>query len=199
MILAVVFSTSGAFTQPIENTTWKAFWPSGEFFMYYRIGTDTIYISPDNLTYTAFSTSQIAGDEILINDLPGGDCPVSDTGTYTWSIQNDTLRFTLVSDLCAVRVSALTTFTFVRLVTGMPEDQSLLTLRLYPNPVRDRVFLVPQGPGTLTLQSAEGREIMNRKIDGTLVVLDASRLAKGIYLVKVEGEKGVMVGKLMKE
>jgi hypothetical protein len=199
MILIIASSGSGINAQPLENTTWKVYFPSGTFFAYYHIGVDTISISFDNITYTNTATYQANANNISTVDLYDGDCLVSDTGRYTFGIQNDTLKFSLISDPCYQRVTALTTFHFVRLLTAIQNTLDLSAMKICPNPASTNITIEAPSPGHFSILNPNGQPLITRQVTEAKTVVDISTLPSGVYVVKLVGEKGVQVGKVIKQ
>jgi hypothetical protein len=80
---------------------------------------------------------------------------------------------------------------------------------IYPNPATGMVFIeLPDGssrfrvPGSrfqISIYDMNGRELMQSLMTETSLALDVSKLAKGIYFVKVMSDHGVMMGKFLKQ
>ena len=75
-------------------------------------------------------------------------------------------------------------------------------IKLYPNPSMD-IVTVDVGKnvttGTLDLYSAEGKLVKSELITGQEMKLDMSKLAKGIYFVKIISEKNTAVIRVVHE
>ncbi len=77
------------------------------------------------------------------------------------------------------------------------QDQSI---SLYPNPTRGKVNI----SGDFTLQSVQfydvqGRLLQTQLIDGDKATLDIALQSNGVYFIKVTSDKGIKVGKIVKE
>jgi len=199
IIIITAFSGLGAYSQFPQNTTWKAYYPEGTFIGYFHLGTDTLSVSMDNISYTNISTFQISGNNLSIVDLPGGDCSVTDTGRYTYLIQNDTLKFILVNDLCSSRVTSMTTIYLIRFLTGIQSINVLSVIKLYPNPSSDKIKIVTSSEGHLSILNISGQQLLQQEITEPTTAIDVSNLSSGIYFVKVTGERTVQMGKFIKQ
>jgi len=199
MIIITAFSGLGVNSQPLINTTWKAYYPEGTFFAYFHFGPDTLSVSMDNITYTNAGTGQVSGNNLSVVDLPGGKCPVIDTGRYTFLIQNDTLKFTLVHDLCSSRVTTMTTFYFIRFLTGIQSITVFPSIKVYPNPSSDRVIIETSCDGHLSILNLKSQQLLQQEITEPTTTIDVSTLPGGVYVVKLVGKKGVQMGKFIKQ
>ncbi len=201
IIIPVIFGL-GVCSQTLQNTTWKSFFPNGTFFMYYHIGIDTLSISSDNITYTNFGTYQAFENNLIVVDLPGGDCPLADTGRYTFLIHEDTLKFNLVSDPCAQRTTSMTTFHFVRFTSGIQNSTAIKKLKLFPNPANNQIGLsvsVKNGITRLSIFNVTGKRMLDKQLTETETQIDISALPQGVYFVRVQDEKMTEVTKLVKQ
>lgn len=77
------------------------------------------------------------------------------------------------------------------------QDQSI---SLYPNPTKDRVAV----SGDYTLQSVQlydvqGRLLQTQLANDNQTIIDISAHSNGVYFIKVSSDKGIKVGKIVKE
>jgi hypothetical protein len=77
------------------------------------------------------------------------------------------------------------------------QDQSI---SLYPNPAKDKVNV----SGDYDLQSiqlfdVQGRLLQTQLVEGNQTVLDIATQSNGVYFIKVTSDKGIKVGKIVKE
>ena len=72
-------------------------------------------------------------------------------------------------------------------------------LLLYPNPTRDQVSIsLPEAQeGTLRVFSANGQVLLQKRTFSELITLDVQTWPRGLYLLRWEGEKEVLVNKLL--
>ncbi|MEL6832443.1 MAG: T9SS type A sorting domain-containing protein [Bacteroidota bacterium] len=82
------------------------------------------------------------------------------------------------------------------------EDLSVPTknqLHLYPNPTRDQVSIsLPEAQeGTLRVFSANGQVLLQKRTFSELITLDVQTWPRGLYLLRWQGEKEVLVNKLL--
>jgi uncharacterized repeat protein (TIGR01451 family) len=81
-----------------------------------------------------------------------------------------------------------------------PDFEQDQTISLYPNPTKDKVNI----SGDFTLQSVQlydvqGRLLQIQLADGNQTVLDIALQSNGVYFIKVTSDKGIKVGKIVKE
>lgn len=77
--------------------------------------------------------------------------------------------------------------------------QSNSTLKIYPNPAKDRVRVEwnTKERATLTLLDISGKVIRTQTLNQNYSDVDVSRLSKGMYLIQVQSVEGTSVGKLL--
>ncbi|MBU2650847.1 MAG: T9SS type A sorting domain-containing protein, partial [Bacteroidetes bacterium] len=82
------------------------------------------------------------------------------------------------------------------------ETEKGFTLALFPNPAKDRLYIqsLPGEKVSIHLMNQTGQVIMemNAIVEKEGIELDVEALPGGIYLVKVQGEKGFACGKFVK-
>lgn len=177
------------FSQTLSNTIWQVYDLSNTLYVYFHFGTDTLSFSLDNTSYSGVSIIDVNGSSLTIVDLPGAPCQTTDTGTYTFMIQNDTLNFTLVSDVCVARINTLTNFHWVRLPTGVRNINDLPEAKLYPNPFSTQAVLQMNKPvkdATLIIYNSSGQAIKQiNNINTQTVVLSRDNLSAGLYFIQL--------------
>jgi hypothetical protein len=72
---------------------------------------------------------------------------------------------------------------------------------IYPNPAHDRLYIVNQMTGHFDagIFSMDGRLISSYSLSGPKAVVDVSALTDGLYIIKINSDKGMVVNKFMKE
>ncbi len=112
-VLGAATLACGDSVSPIVGT-WIGTITTGPYFG----GSGTIAFSP-NGTYTGdynsdrtpevSGTYTTSGNRVSITDTSGSfACPLSDVGTYDFSVEGAALKFSVVSDPCATRAEILT-------------------------------------------------------------------------------------------
>lgn len=81
-----------------------------------------------------------------------------------------------------------------------PDFEQDQTISLYPNPTKDKVNI----SGDFTLQSVQlydvqGRLLQTQMAYGNQTVLDIALQSNGVYFIKATSDKGIKVGKIVKE
>ena len=75
-------------------------------------------------------------------------------------------------------------------------------LKIFPNPGPDKIVVETDEaslPGTLSVLDLSGRELLHETVRRSPAKIDISTLPRGIYVVKLNGETSVLVGKVVKE
>ena len=116
LVISLCFS---AFSQSIENTTWYVYNSSNILTYKFHFSTDTIFISTNLSSYYPLSNYYENGSTLTLYDITGAvmACPATDTGSYSFVVQNDTLLFTMLSEPCAPRAVVLTSYHWLRAET----------------------------------------------------------------------------------
>ncbi len=200
--LIIIVSSVNVYSQTLPNTTWTVYNASSTFFAYFHFGTDTISYSIDNISYNNVSTFQVSSSNVSIIDLPGAPCSASDTGKYTFLIQNDTLKFTTVIDLCSSRVTTLSTSNWIRLQTGIQNINLMSAIKFYPNPFSTQTTIQTNNifnNATFTIDNYFGQTVKKMEnISGKTVVLSRDNLPSGLYFIRLTQEnKVIMTTKLV--
>lgn len=161
-LLTIIIVLSGLCvrSQTLYNTKWSVYDTSSTFLVYFNFGTDTLSYSTDNVSYTNIATFSVSSNNFTIVDLSAATCPLSDTGRYTFLIQSDTLKYTLISDLCTSRSETFVTFHWVALLTGTETANQLSkNIFVYPNPFSNETTLQTDNllkNATLTVENCFG-------------------------------------------
>jgi hypothetical protein len=164
---------------------------------YFRFNVDTASNSLDNINYSNVSTYFESGINFTIVDLPGSGSTCFDTGHYTFSIQSDTLNFTLVNDPCIAnqRPLVLVDFHWVRLSTDITESPLLQNrFTVYPNPFNNQTvleFSEIQNGTTIKITDINGRIVRKVDFDGKQFILEKGDMNSGIYFVLIEAENKI--------
>ena len=200
LLLMAVWSLSAS-SQTLSNTTWSVYDTTSTFYLYFRFGADTLSYSSDNIAYTPISTYQEAGTNFSVLDVPGPGGCVDDTGNYTFLIQNDTLKFTLISDLCPSRPLVISTYHWTEPVVGIQNVNPLSSINIFPNPTRDVVSI----QSNLANQNSKyivfdqfGRSVLTGTLTSEITLVDLHQLTAGIYFFQI-GEEDKRVIKVIKE
>ena len=72
-------------------------------------------------------------------------------------------------------------------------------LSIHPNPASTSITIETPSPGQLNILNLNGQPLLTRRVKETKTFFDISTLPSGVYVVKVVGEKGVKVGKVIKQ
>ena len=72
-------------------------------------------------------------------------------------------------------------------------------LKFYPNPTSTTIAIETHAKGTILIHNISGQQMLQQEIRESTTKMDVSGWKSGIYVVKVVGEKGVQVGKFVKQ
>lgn len=72
-------------------------------------------------------------------------------------------------------------------------------LKVYPNPTSTNISIATTVKGNLSILNLNGQQLLQQEITELLTTIDVSKLAKGIYFLKLVGEGGVQVGKIIRQ
>lgn len=200
MIILIVTSSLSLLSQILSNTTWSVYNASNSLYLYFHFGTDTLSYSMDNISFTNLSTFQESGNNFTLIDLPDGPCP-SDTGRYTFLIQNDTLKFNLISDLCDTRPEVFTEYHWINLTTGIQVKNLLPSVKICPNPANDVISIrsnIDIQNATYLILDQLGKKLLTGKLNGKITMIDIGQLSRGLYFFHI-GTKSNQTIKFMKK
>jgi Secretion system C-terminal sorting domain/Receptor L domain len=137
---------------------------------------------------------------------------LSDCSALCLMVQNgvDSTKFTFINNHPACMSIAAACDTTTVSVTNTPQEEALkngLSLTVYPNPVSDKLTCTIEADDAQTVNISlcdlTGREIYGKEsllLQGVNILdLNVSNWGKGIYLLKVKGEKGASVLKILVE
>lgn len=191
--------------QMLQNTYWRQYDTSNVVHGWFIFGQDTVFSSYNNITFTPCSFYYSAGNSIKFLWLNNFNCLPNDTGEYSYSVQNDTLRFTPVSEPCSVRLWFFTSHYFVQLPTGIEDMSSVFGAIVSPDPLADGIFnlkFTDSGslPHRVYLMSTDGRKIQEENCVSTSSnhTINLQSNASGIYFLVMENRKGRKVIKLVR-
>ena len=76
------------------------------------------------------------------------------------------------------------------------------SLKIYPNPFSNEISIETSANSSdseLTILNLNGQELIKRKITGSPTQINLSTLPGGVYFVKIVGELGLQVRKIIKQ
>jgi hypothetical protein len=85
--------------------------------------------------------------------------------------------------------------------TGISSEKnpSDILLKIYPNPTDVKISIDSKEGGNLFIFNSQGHQFLQQEITVPTTTIDVSILPSGVYVVKLVGEKGVQVGKFIKQ
>lgn len=165
------------------------YYPGSALIGNFYFGTDTLSFSKDNITFTKVSTFKENGNNFSIVDLPTETNPVDNAGNYTFLIQNDTLKFTTISDLNTSREKTFSTCHWVRLHTGIKMADFASSIKCYPNPFSNSTTLQPDKPfnsASISIFNSVGIEVKQiNNISTQTITINRDNLSSGIYFIRL--------------
>jgi hypothetical protein len=191
----------------LQNTIWDVYDPSNIFAFRFHFETDTGFISYDLISYTPLTHFFENGNEVIFNDIPGIPvaCPQTDTGLYTFAIQNDSLQFMLVTDPCtSSRILVLTAYHWVQNTTGINTQNTTQAIQLFPNPSYDGIFNLKMNETAfdkISVSTIQGKLITETIISERGFIdrsINLSDFPAGIYLLTLHGTQVNKVLKLVR-
>jgi photosystem II stability/assembly factor-like uncharacterized protein len=75
-------------------------------------------------------------------------------------------------------------------------------LRIFPNPANEKITLETEQVnqvGTVTISNVAGQEVIMHRTTGCRTTVNLNGLSAGVYIVRIEFESGVVVGKFVKQ
>ena len=74
-----------------------------------------------------------------------------------------------------------------------------ISAKVYPNPTSDKITLEGEELNHVRIVNAYGQEVYNAKVDGNVMQIDLSQMAKGIYMMHIDAENGQTTKKIVVE
>ncbi len=90
----------------------------------------------------------------------------------------------------------------VACLTDIDEQRNQSLLTIIPNPSNDKITISSSaftGNTQLSIFTVSGEKVIERQLTDTEIQIDISALPRGVYFVRVQNEKMVEVGKMVKE
>ncbi len=201
LTIIVALSSVSVSSQTLSNTTWIVYDSTNSFVTFFKFGSDTLSHSMYNMDYEDLSTFQENGNSFTLIDLPNNSWCPEDTGKYTFLIENDTLKLTLISDLCVGRPEVLSGSHWIKLLTGTKSINLSSVIKIYPNPAND-VITIQLEPNiqnsSYIIFDHLGRQALNGNLTGETTMVDIKHLTMGLYYIQI-GEKRKQLLKVMKK
>jgi hypothetical protein len=174
-------------SQTLKNTKWIIYDTSGTFFSYDYFGNDTLSYSTDNLNYQILSAFSIDSNKIILKDFSPYSCSYF-IGKYTFKIENDTLKFSLIYDTCSSRTTVLTTYLWKKIPTGIQTENNLANfISVFPNPTNN-ILTIETNPKfnnyTYIITDIFGRVVIVGKLNSK-ISLNLTDLSNGTYYLHV--------------
>lgn len=143
----------------------------------------------------------VGGSGKIIMTYDGGETWFLKTSPTTLTLIE--VRFPKKDGIVIVRSDNLLWKTNINNLTSMSENgQKSFIRNLFPNPAKDKVTISSSaitGDTQLSIFSVSGEKLIERQLTDTEIQIDISTLPRGVYFVRVQNEKMVEVGKVMKE
>ncbi len=87
--------------------------------------------------------------------------------------------------------------------TGINESEAVQnSITIFPNPIKDRITLLSTlvtNNTQFSVFNVSGEKLLERQLTNTEIQIDISALPQGVYFVRLQNEKMVEVGKMVKE
>jgi hypothetical protein len=214
-LFTLMLASMLAFTargQVLQGTLWRAYNWNNVPDLYWYFAQDTLYVSYDNVSFFDSTVFTTVGSLFTIEVMNFFSCVQPYTGTYNFLITGDTLRFTVINDLCFQRLSYFNLHYFLRITTGIEDINPISPANISPNPSADGIFNLsfndvraihesPQRlPKRIYVLSADGRKIMEEMFSSAATnhIINLQSCASGIYFLVMENDLGRKVSKLIR-
>ena len=173
-----------ASAQQLANTTWAVF-DQGVFSTFMRFNGSVLAYSPDNVSYTDVSNYTDNSGNFTIEDI-GVSC-TGITGTYTYIVDGDTLRWALVSDTCPTRSDFFVLLDWASIPTGITGSNDPNPMVVFPNPAQREIRVSGQDLSgqPYTLHDGLGKVVSSGRLEKTEATIDLADLGPGTYILRV--------------
>lgn len=145
-----------------------------------------IYRSTDNVNYKLVQTlvNVPSMNHYQFSDMTNSD------GTYYYKVSAYYANADCESEF-GLAANSTDDFVFVEVVSL--NDNFSDKIKVYPNPVKDKLKIEAEYIGTLTVVNMMGQVVSVHDVDSDEFVLDVNTLESGMYLLKVETMSGVHI------
>jgi hypothetical protein len=127
--------------------------------------------------------------------FPGGDTCYIGSVSFTITEQNSFLSYNILGDYQSDCFE-------VNVGINDQDQYNRKFFTVYPNPANDQITIelskLERDPH-LTIFNVNGRKVIERKIVENETQIDISALQRGVYFVRLQNEKTIEVGKMVKE
>ena len=190
-VLLLLCSVLTGNAQSLVGTTWKGEYPGSNPPVIVELTfdtDDTMTIKNPGGSVIPIATYSVNGNTVSITDIDPTSTGCPNPGVYTFSIQNDSLTLTEVSDACTDRRTFMTTVLWYRANIGLRAHYLEKVIQVYPNPFSNQLKI------DLHLNDREFRyQIFD--LSGMLMnsgslsfgsnTIKTSQLPKGMYLIEI--------------
>jgi len=114
------------------------------------------------------------------------------TGTATGLLPGIYTIIVTDSNLCSKADSIEVSYT-----VSINEILNIYSINIYPNPANDNIIIEAPQKSQIEILNIQGQLIKSIATNNNKTIVDISALAKGIYMVKVQSENGVVNKKLV--
>lgn len=183
ILLFVLIAVNGL-AQQLQNTDWTVTDTTDTFYIYFSFSTNTLSYSYDGMSFTDIATFVENGNNYTMIDLASGPCP-SDTGKYTFVIQNDSLFFTMLEDSCPTRPMIFQDYNWFIPQVGL-EDISSIDVRVFPNPSMDKLTVQISEyllHSEYEISDLSGNIVQSGILNTMSKILDIHSLVSGTYFL----------------
>ena len=194
-----LINTSWKAVHKVDNTSWKLEFLTGDsLFM-------TGYDANGNVNNIRayFGTYQQANDTVTFNFLSWHPCGIV-SGVYTFSISNNRIYWTLVSDPCTARssffVSSYNHFCIICNIGIDEEESTKQSFQLYPNPAShsitiENLYQPFDANSEVVLYDLLGNKLLQKHFGeaGNTYQLHVGYLNAGVYILQVVNENDVFI------
>jgi len=121
---------------------------------------------------------------------------------YTYDENNFTVddSYKFWNDDGTVVLEGDSTYYYFHTVVGINDlTMSFESITVCPNPSSGKITIETPIEGIINILNTSGQAILQKLITEPNTTIDVSGLPSGVYVVKLVGEKGVQVGKVIKQ
>ncbi len=178
--------------QGIQNTKWQTFNAGLTDTVTVVIGVDTIeqYVHPDTILVKSWYTE--VNDTVTLYDVSGLlACPSEDTGMYLYTVANDTLTITLLTDQCLQRSMVYDGVELWRIdkPIGIAESvERKIEFGMWPNPSSGQISIQSPAKAELSIFGADGRKYIEAQLIRENTINDYT-LPSGTYFVRLTTDR----------
>ena len=191
LLIALLGFAQIAFTQSLKGTTWSGVYPGSNPPVIVELTfdvNDTMTIKNPGGSVIPIATYSLNGSMVTITDIDTSSTGCPAPGVYNYSIQNDSLTLTELSDACTDRRIFMTAVAWYRANIGLRNAYLNKVIQVYPNPFSAELRIdldLDDMAYSYRIYDLSGMLMKSESLATGNNTIGTSELPKGMYLIEI--------------